>query len=232
MNPDVADAIRLLREKGVLNEEQAAPLLRAARGEVVSVELELRTLLYAGVVLLTTGVGLFLKANHDRLGPAAIASVIGLAAAACLVYAWRRLPPFTWGSAGQARPCVNRGGNRRINHAIYMAALTQLRNPGPGREYYQRKIAAGHKPKAALRCLKRRISDAIYRQLLADAHALQRGPGGHLGATTKISAANPTPTVDSSIKPQPGPQPNATPVAVFFVFSLRICSNPFSTSGD
>jgi transposase len=121
--------------------------------------------------------------------------------------------PTTWGSAGQARPCVNRGGNRRINHAIYMAALTQLRNPGPGREYYRRKITAGHKPKAALRCLKRRISDAIYRQLLADAHALERGPGGHLAATTKISAANPTPTVDSSIKPQPGPHTNATPTA-------------------
>ena len=120
--------------------------------------------------------------------------------------------PTTWGSAGEARPCVNRGGNRRLNHAIHMAALTQLRNPGPGREYYQRKLDEKKKPKAALRCLKRRISDAIYRRMLADA-AIERGPGGHLGATTKISAANPTPTVDSSIKPQPGPQPQATPHA-------------------
>ena len=58
-----------------------------------------------------------------------------------------------------------------------------------------------------------RISDAIYRQLVRDAQAIERGPGGHLGATTKISAANPTPTVDSSIKPQPGPRTKATPAA-------------------
>lgn len=121
--------------------------------------------------------------------------------------------PTTWGSAGDGRPCVNRGGNRRLNHALHMAAVTQLRHPGPGREYYQRKRAAGKKPKEALRCLKRRISDAIYRQLLADAQDVERGPGGHLGATTKISAANPTPTVDSSIKPQPGPHPKITPAA-------------------
>jgi transposase len=121
--------------------------------------------------------------------------------------------PTTWGSAGDARPCVNRGGNRRLNHALHMAAVTQLRHRGPGREYYLRKRAAGKKPKEALRCLKRRVSDAIYRQLVHDAQASQRDPGGHMGATTKISAANPTPTVDSSIKPQPGSQPDATPAA-------------------
>jgi transposase len=119
--------------------------------------------------------------------------------------------PTTWGSAGDGRPCVNRGGNRRLNHAMHMAAVTQLRHPGPGRDYYDRKRAAGKKPKEALRCLKRRVSDAIYRQLLADAQASQRGPGGHMGATTKISATGSTPTAGSSIKPQPGPQRHATP---------------------
>lgn len=98
MNPDVADAIGRLRESRVLSDEQATPLSRAARREVVSVELELRVLLYAGVLLVTTGVGLFLKENHERLGPAAIAAVIGAAAAASLVFTWRRLPPFSWQS--------------------------------------------------------------------------------------------------------------------------------------
>lgn len=51
--------------------------------------------------------------------------------------------PTTWGSAGDTRPCVNPGGNRVLNHAIHMAAVTQLRNPGPGRAHYQRKIASG-----------------------------------------------------------------------------------------
>jgi transposase len=127
--------------------------------------------------------------------------------------AYNGTAPTTWGSAGEAPPCVNRGGNRTLNHAIHMAAVTQLRNPGPGRDYYQRKIASGKKPKAALRCLKRRISDAIYRRLAADARAGKRDPGGHMGATTKISAVNPTPTVDSSIKPQPGSPTHATPAA-------------------
>jgi transposase len=122
--------------------------------------------------------------------------------------------PIEWGSgSGGPGPFIlNRGGNRRINHALHMIAVSQIRHPGPGRDYYQRKIAQGKTKKEALRALKRRISDAVYRRLVADARAVeQRGPGGHMGATTKISAANPTPTVDSSIKPQPGPRPHATP---------------------
>jgi hypothetical protein len=96
MNPDVVEAIGRLRQARVLTDEQAVPLARAARGELVSVELELRVLLYAGVLLVTAAVGLFLKENHERIGPAAIATLIGAAAAACLAYAWRRLPPFSW----------------------------------------------------------------------------------------------------------------------------------------
>jgi hypothetical protein len=98
MNPDVVEAIGRLRQERVLTAEQAAPLARAARGELVSVELELRVLLYAGVLLVTSAVGLFLKENHDRIGPAAIAAALGVGAAGCLVFAWRRLPPFSWQS--------------------------------------------------------------------------------------------------------------------------------------
>jgi transposase len=121
--------------------------------------------------------------------------------------------PSLWGSAGEARPCVNLRGNRRLNHALHIAAIAQLRFDCDGRRYYLRKLADGKTPKEARRCLKRRISDAIYRQLLADAQADQRGPGGQMGATTKISAADPTPTADTSIKPQPGPHPKITPAA-------------------
>ena len=100
MNPDVVDAIARLREEGILTGAQAEPLARVARRELVSVEVELKTLLYAGVLLVTTGVGIFLKENHERLGPVAIATLIGAAAAACLLFAWRRLPAFTWDTAG------------------------------------------------------------------------------------------------------------------------------------
>jgi transposase len=47
--------------------------------------------------------------------------------------------------------------------------VTQVRNDAPGRAYYLRKISEGKSPKEALRALKRRISDAVYRQLVTDA---------------------------------------------------------------
>jgi transposase len=64
---------------------------------------------------------------------------------------------------------LNPRGNRQLNHAIHMAAVTQIRNDTPGRAYYERKVAEGKTKKEALRALKRRVSDAVYRQLLADA---------------------------------------------------------------
>ena len=54
---------------------------------------------------------------------------------------------------------------------IHIAAACQIRLDTPGRAYYRRKLSAGKRPLEALRCLKRRISDAIYRQLVADAKA-------------------------------------------------------------
>jgi len=49
-----------------------------------------------------------------------------------------------------------------------MAAVTQVAHDTPGRVYYLRKQAEGKTRKEAMRALKRRISDAVYRQLLAD----------------------------------------------------------------
>ena len=49
-----------------------------------------------------------------------------------------------------------------------MMAMVQVRRPSAGQAYYQRKLAEGKSPKEALRCLKRRLSDAVYRCLLAD----------------------------------------------------------------
>lgn len=64
---------------------------------------------------------------------------------------------------------LNPKGNRQLNHAIYVAAITQISHDTPGRAYYSRKREEGKKPKDAMRALKRQISDAVYRQLLADA---------------------------------------------------------------
>ena len=61
-------------------------------------------------------------------------------------------------------------GNRRLNHAIHMAAISQIRHKhSQGRAYYDKKLAEGKTHKEALRALKRRISDAVYAALVADA---------------------------------------------------------------
>ncbi len=85
-------------------------------------------------------------------------------------------------------------GNRRLNHAIHMAAITQIRHKhSDGRAYYDKKIAEGKTHKEALRCLKRRISDAIYARLLADARqgaaASTKDPGGQPGNDSDASVA-------------------------------------------
>jgi transposase len=67
---------------------------------------------------------------------------------------------------------VSRRGNRKLNHALHMAAITQLRNPGTqGRIYFERKLAEGKTKKEAIRSLKRQISNSVYRRLLLDARS-------------------------------------------------------------
>ena len=77
---------------------------------------------------------------------------------------------------------LSRRGNRRVNHAIHMAAVTQVRQPhSEGRAYYDKKLAEGKTRKEALRALKRQVSDAVFARLRADAHRAQaqvRDPGG------------------------------------------------------
>ena len=89
---------------------------------------------------------------------------------------------------------------------IHIAAMTQIRLDTEGRAYYRSKRAAGKKHKEALRCLKRRISDAIYRQLNQDAErVVGADPGGHCGASLTSSAADFHPPIDTSDQPHPGP---------------------------
>ena len=57
-----------------------------------------------------------------------------------------------------------------MNHMIHIAAATQIRLDTQVRAYYRRKLAAGKSRHEAMRCLKRRISDALYRQLRTDAN--------------------------------------------------------------
>jgi hypothetical protein len=80
-----------------LSGQQAAFFDRVARRLLVSVRFEIRTLLYIGVLLLTSGVGLLVKEHHQEIGPWVIAVAIGLAAAGCLFWVGRTAAPFSWG---------------------------------------------------------------------------------------------------------------------------------------
>ena len=128
--------------------------------------------------------------------------------------------PVDASSGDHVRHRLNRGGNRRLNYALHIAALVQIRHPGPGRDYYLRKRAAGKSPLEAMRCLKRtavrrrlpRPAPTSARLAAALAAASKTGPGGHSGATLQSSASGPTPAASPSDKSLPGPAaPDATP---------------------
>ena len=134
---------------------------------------------------------------------------------------WTGTAPLDASSGEQIRHRLSRAGNRKMNHMLHIAAATQARLNTEGRAYYRRKLAEGKTRMEAMRCLKRRISDAVYRQLLADARdaamapkteqtcptavAVGTGPGGHSGATLTSSAVDLPPHIDTSDQPLPGP---------------------------
>jgi transposase len=121
---------------------------------------------------------------------------------------WTGTAPLDASSGEQIRHRLSRAGNRKMNHMLHIAAATQIRLDTPGRTYYRRKLAAGKTPMEAMRCLKRRISDAAYRQLIGDARATENvktGPGGHCGASQESSAVDLPPHIDTSDQPLPGP---------------------------
>jgi transposase len=87
---------------------------------------------------------------------------------------------------------LSRRGNRQLNYVIHIAAVSQIRHPGTtGRTYYDRKIAEGMTGKAALRSLKRKLSDALYARMIDDARRLAaKDPGGQPGNDSASSAAS------------------------------------------
>lgn len=83
-------------------------------------------------------------------------------------------PAWSGGTAGRMR--YVKTGNRQINAALHRVAMTQLRD-GHGRAYYEKRIASGDLPMAAIRCLKRRLARVVYTRLKADQAARAGQPG-------------------------------------------------------
>jgi transposase len=110
------------------------------------------------------------------VGPIVAAMLIGYTgdptrfATASRYAAYTGTAPIEFSSGGRTTHRLSRRGNRRLNHALHCAAITQIRHRhSPGRGYYERKLAEGHTPREAIRALKRRLSDVAWRHLVADA---------------------------------------------------------------
>ena len=76
--------------------------------------------------------------------------------------------PIEASSGDQRRHRLSRAGNRQLNAAVHVIAVCQARDPGPGRNHYQRKLTESKTPAEARRSLKRQLSNIIYKRLLAD----------------------------------------------------------------
>ena len=131
---------------------------------------------------------------------------------------WNGTAPAEVSSGGRKVYRLSLRGNRRAGHAIHMAAVTQLRHKhSHGRAYYERKLAEGKTHKEALRALKRRISDAIYAALVADARqaaaACPKGPGGQPGNHSASRAAGSHPAYRHFGQATPGPATTIRPGA-------------------
>ena len=88
--------------------------------------------------------------------------------------AYNGTAPVEFSSGGRTVHRLSQRGNRQLNHALHMVAVCQLRQPhSDGRAYFDRRVAEGKTKKEALRALKRQVSNAVYRQLVADAASVR-----------------------------------------------------------
>jgi len=76
--------------------------------------------------------------------------------------------PIDASSGPKKRHRLNPRDNRQLNHAMHIIAVSPISHAGPGRDYYERKLAEGKSTKEAMRALKRQISNAVYRLLVID----------------------------------------------------------------
>jgi transposase len=133
---------------------------------------------------------------------------------------WNGTAPIDASSGDQVRHRLSRAGNRQINRVLHIMARVQIRNPSEGRAYYDRKKADGKAPMEAMRCVKRRLSDIVYQQMLNDtithtvatSTAPKTGPGGQQGNDSDSSVTDSHPDAGSSDQPLPGPAPQTLPV--------------------
>ncbi|RFA11677.1 hypothetical protein B7R22_18345 [Subtercola boreus] len=120
--------------------------------------------------------------------------------------AYAGVAPREVSSGDVVRHRLSRGGDRQLNYALHVIALTQIAmKTGPGRVFYDRKRREGKTGKEALRALKRRLATVVFRRLFQDAARLAVGPAGHSGTTLQSSVTSSHPTTSTSEKSLTGP---------------------------
>ena len=165
--------------------------------------------------------------NIFGVGPVVAATVVGITGDIARFPSRDRFAAFNGtaprevSSGGRKVWRLSRRGNRTMNHAIHMAAVTQLRFAhSPGRGFYERKLGEGKTPKEALRALKRRISDVLWAAMVADARRVaaakaaasrKAGPGGQPGNVSVASAAGSHPETPALRPSHSRTRPKATP---------------------
>ena len=81
--------------------------------------------------------------------------------------------PLVASSGMTNRHRLNRGGNRKLNFALHYIALVRYRTDEETRAYIERRRAEGKSFKEAMRCLKRHLSNVVYRRMIADSRAAE-----------------------------------------------------------
>jgi transposase len=144
-------------------------------------------------------------AGHFGIGPILAAKILGRIGdvrrfpTAARFASYCGVAPIEVSSGDVVRHRLSRAGDRQLTFALHVMAVTQARQHPAGRAYYLRKRAEGHSDTEALRCLKRRLADVVYRQLLRDISAEGNG-----------SRANHSPSPVSGGEASPnGPQRSA-----------------------
>jgi transposase len=156
---ELSYADRVLRSR-LLIVHQLARQIAMMQEEIETVETTLRQQVEESdtPLLRISGVGVIVAARLiGELGctprvhsAAALAALAGIA-------------PVAVSSGGKHGHRLNRGGNRQLNRAFHLIALSQLRCEPLARAYYAKKREEGKTGRAALRCLKRRLVDIVYR---------------------------------------------------------------------
>ena len=122
-------------------------------------------------------------------------------------FASYRTVPIEVSSGDVVRHRLSRAGDRQLNFCLHVMAIAQVRHNTPGRAYYLRKRSEGKSRNEAMRCLKRRLSDIVYRQLIGDAGHKRRAREDTRGRLYRLARPADTPHTGSSDKSLPEPAP-------------------------